>query len=106
MCGLHARIASSQAAQERSTLAEAEQHMTEAQSLQAAWAELDSAFGRAGIQSYLLEGVVGEMQRCAGDYLAVLAPDMHLALTATSATGGGGVAERIDKVWGGCCGGH
>lgn len=72
--------------------------MTEAQSLQAVWAELESAFGRAGIQSYLLEGVVGEMQRCAGEYLAMLAPDMHLALTATSTTGGGGVAERIDKV--------
>lgn len=72
--------------------------MTESQALQSAWAELEVAFGRAGIQSYLLEGVVGEMQQWAGEYLSVLAPDMHLALTATSTTGGGEVAERIEKV--------
>lgn len=72
--------------------------MQDTLALQTAWAELESAFGRTGIQSYLLEGIVGEMQQCAGQYLAVLAPDMHLALTATSTTGAGGVAERIDKV--------
>ncbi len=44
------------------------------------------------------------MQKCSGEYLSVLAPDMHLVLEATSTTGGGGVAERIGKVWWGGAG--
>lgn len=46
--------------------------------------QVDAAFGRGGIPSYVLEGVLGELQAAAGRHLAQLATGMSLELTATS----------------------
>jgi hypothetical protein len=48
--------------------------------------EVDAAFGPQGIPSFVLEGVLGELQAAASTYLSQLASGMSLELTATKPT--------------------
>lgn len=48
------------------------------------WSKVESAFGRTGIPSFLLEGVLGELQAASSRHLAHLAAGMTLELSATS----------------------
>lgn len=48
------------------------------------WSKVEAAFGRTGIPSFLLEGVLGELQAATSRHLAHLAAGMTLELSATS----------------------
>jgi hypothetical protein len=49
--------------------------------------EVDSAFGRSGIPSFVLEGLLGELQAKTSDHLQQLATGMALELRATRQLG-------------------
>lgn len=53
------------------------------------WGRVESAFGRTGIPSFLLEGVLGELQAASSRHLAHLAAGMTLEISPTkpAATG-------------------
>ncbi|KAK9863227.1 hypothetical protein WJX84_009464 [Apatococcus fuscideae] len=79
----------------RASAAEAQQ----AAATEAAWlAELDAAFSRTGIQSFAIEGVLGELQVVTSRYLEQLSTGMVLKLSATRPSSGQSSAvERISK---------
>lgn len=54
----------------------------------ALWKRVEGAFGRTGIPSFLLEGVLGELQAATSRHLAHLAAGMTLELSATSSRKG------------------
>ncbi|KAK9830414.1 hypothetical protein WJX72_011641 [[Myrmecia] bisecta] len=62
--------------------------------------ELDNAFGRSGIQSFALEGVLGELQVRTAGYLEQLSSGYTLSLSATrpSASVPNSAIEKINKV--------
>ncbi|KAK9831282.1 hypothetical protein WJX74_010231 [Apatococcus lobatus] len=71
----------------------------QAAAIESAWlAELDAAFSRTGIQSFAIEGVLGELQVVAARYLEQLSTGMALKLSATRPSSGQSSAvERISK---------
>ena len=63
--------------------------------------ELDTAFNRGGIPSFVLEGVLRDLQQRASAFLQDLAPGMSLELKAqTAGKGSADVMEKISKVRG------
>jgi len=94
------------AGEEAAAGAAAAKALARASAAAACLAELDAAFGRTGVQSFALEGVLGDLQARAGRFLAQLSTGFALSLSAHRAPaaggrGGGGEAiERITKsVW-------
>ncbi|KAK9914871.1 hypothetical protein WJX75_001641 [Coccomyxa subellipsoidea] len=62
-------------------------------------AELDAGFGRTGVQSYALEGILGELQERTQQYLEQLASGFSLRLSASrpAAAAPSTAVERITK---------
>ncbi|KAL0029555.1 hypothetical protein WJX79_003952 [Trebouxia sp. C0005] len=63
------------------------------------WAEVDRGFGRTGVQSFALEGVLGELQELTSRYLEQLSSGTTLTLAAFRPASKSGAAEieRITK---------
>ncbi|GFH17134.1 metallophos domain-containing protein, partial [Haematococcus lacustris] len=57
--------------------------------------EADRALGRGGLQSYVLEGLLGELQDLCGAYLAQLCDGMVLELSATTSRLKSGAATPV-----------
>jgi hypothetical protein len=57
------------------------------------WSKVESAFGRTGIPSFLLEGVLGELQAATSRHLAHLAAGMTLELSSVSSRKAGSAAQ-------------
>lgn len=60
----------------------------------ATWRQVAAAFGRTGIPSFLLEGVLGELQAATQLHLAQLAAGMTLQLSATTTAGKAAAAAK------------
>jgi hypothetical protein len=61
------------------------------------WGRVESAFGRTGIPSFLLEGVLGELEAASSRHLAHLAAGMTLELKPTSSRKVAAAGSRSKK---------
>ncbi|KAF5832983.1 hypothetical protein DUNSADRAFT_10970 [Dunaliella salina] len=92
-----------QLVQSESVLEECASQLSSLEQRYAALDEANKALGGAGVQSYVLEGVLGHLQTLAAYYMQQLANNMVLELSATKAKAsskgdGEDSMEKIDKV--------
>ncbi|GBF93021.1 hypothetical protein Rsub_05632 [Raphidocelis subcapitata] len=81
-----------QAASQRTALAAASDARRAQEAEARVLKEVDAAFGRAGIPSFVLEGLLGELQAKTSEHLQQLASGMALELRATRELGGAAAA--------------
>jgi hypothetical protein len=73
---------------------QAERSSAEARERVAVLKAVDAAFGRSGVPAFVLEGVLGELQRAAEGHLRALSDTMQLELSLSSSSAAAAAAAR------------